>query len=324
MAYKNDSVQTIMGRYGKASDAVQTEMYETWDAIRHMAVSGNALGGSGLGAFNSFLMNIARMFGSPAFSPILGSQAISIPGTQYYAPFSGGTGIVPGGQSSFGLAQFSQATSFPSLGGAAPVSGLNGLGDLGLFSQLGAGSGLFDFGGVGDYNFPSTGFIGGAAAGIDGISSYGSSFTPTMGRVAGGQVVGGALGDAFGGIGAVGTVAATGAGMATGLGLGRNWLMPTASALSGIGGLLTTLGPLFGPIGLAGVAAGGLLNGTAGAILSGFQQTNQRVLANADTVHEEKLRHLDVTKKMLGAQSEILKKMLKEAYDGDKKALENL
>jgi hypothetical protein len=63
MAYKNDSVQTIMGRYGKASDAVQTEMYETWDAIRHMAVSGNALGGSGLGAFNSFLMNIARMFG---------------------------------------------------------------------------------------------------------------------------------------------------------------------------------------------------------------------------------------------------------------------
>jgi hypothetical protein len=104
MAYKNDSIQTIMARYGKASDAIETEMYETWDAIRHMAVGGNALGGSGMGAFSSFLMNIGRMFGSPAFSPILGSQAISIPGTNYYAPISGGTGIVPGGQASFGLA----------------------------------------------------------------------------------------------------------------------------------------------------------------------------------------------------------------------------
>lgn len=307
MAYKNDSIQTILGRYGKASDALNVETYETWDAIRSHAVSGNALGGSGLGAFSGFLMNIARMFGSPAFSPILGSQAISIPGTNYYAPFSGGTGIVPGGQASFGLAPWSTSPSLPT-GGAAPINWSNGLGVLGDFSSLGIGSGLSDFSGFGDFDFPEDGYIGGGAASITD-----------------GQVVGAAsFSNSFGGIGAAGGLAATGAGLASGLGLGRNWLMPTASALSGIGGLLTTLGPLFGPVGLAGVAAGGILNGVSGAILNGFQQTNQRVLANADTVLEEKLSHLDVTKKMISAQTTILKKQLKEAYDEDKKALDNL
>jgi hypothetical protein len=320
MAYKNDSIQTIMARYGKASDAIETEMYETWDAIRHMAVGGNALGGSGMGAFSSFLMNIGRMFGSPAFSPILGSQAISIPGTNYYAPISGGTGIVPGGQASFGLAPWAQFTGLPT-GGAAPV-----LEGWEAFQALGLGNESTAFGGIGDYNFPAEGFIGGAAAPVSAGNTTAQAFQGTATLftqpVAGGQVVGGA--DSFGGIGTAGSVVATGAGIASGLGLGRNWLMPTASAISGIGGLLTTLGPLFGPIGLAGVAAGGIMNGVAGAILNGFQQTNQRILANADTVMEEKLRHLDVSKKMIGAQSEILKKMLKEAYESDKKALDEL
>jgi len=275
MSYKNDSVQTILMRYGKASDALNTETYETWDAIRSHAVGGNALGGSGLGAF------------------------------------SGGTGIVPGGQSSFGLAPWSQSAGLPASGGAASINYgnyANSLGALSDFSSLGIGSGAFDFSGIGDVDFPEDAYIGGAAA-----------------SVAGGEVVGGAsFSNSFGGIGAGGGLAATGAGLASGLGLGRNWLMPAASALSGIGGLLTTLGPLFGPVGLAGVAAGGVLNGISGAILNGFQQANQRVLANADTVLEEKLSHLDVTKKMISAQTTILKKQLKDAYEEDKKALDNL
>ncbi len=317
MTYKNDSIQTILMRYGKVSDALNTETYETWDAIRSHAVAGNALGGSGLGAFSGFLMNIARTFGSPAFSPILGSQAISIPGTNFYAPFSGGTGIVPGGQASFGLAPWAQSSGLPTTGGAASINYgnygslqnyANSLGALSEFSRLGIGRGDFDFTGIGDVDFPKEAFIGGAAA-----------------SVAGGEVVGGAsFSNSFGGIGSGGGLAATGAGLASGLGLGRNWLMPTASALSGIGGLLTTLGPLFGPVGLAGVAAGGVLNGISGAILNGFQQTNQRVLANADTVLEEKLSHLDVTKKMISAQTSLLKKQLKDAYEEDKKALDNI
>jgi hypothetical protein len=320
MAYKNDSIQTILGRYGKTSDALNVETYETWEAIRSHAVAGNALGGSGLGAFSGFLMNIARTFGSPAFSPILGSQAISIPGTNYYAPFSGGTGIVPGGQASFGLAPWSMNPGLPASGGAAPLNFTNSLGPLGDFSRLGIGSGAFDFGGIGDYSFPEDAYIGGAAASITGGGPL--DFNT---NITGGQVVGGAsFSNSFGGIGAAGGLAATGAGLASGLGLGRNWLMPTASALSGIGGLLTTLGPLFGPVGLAGVAAGGVLNGISGAILNGFQQSNQRILANADTVLEEKLSHLDVTKKMISAQTTLLKKQLKEAYDEDKKALDNI
>jgi hypothetical protein len=326
MSYKNDSILTIVNRYGKAEGAAKQELYETWDRIRELAVSGAGLGGSGLGGFSSLLMNIGRTFGSPSFQPILGSESINIPGTSYYAPISGGTGIVPGGQAAFGVAPMSNYTGYPT-GGAAGILGggaVNSLNTLGrLNSQATLGIGALNaygqlasaFSGVGDTTFPTEGFIGGAAglgedAGID--------WTNTNGAVVGGASVAAAS------LPNLGTVAAGATGVASGLGFGRNWLMPAASTLSGIGGLLTTLGPLFGPIGLAGVAAGGVLNGVAGSILSGFQQVNQRVLSNADTVLAEKVRNLEATMKMLGVQSEILKKMLKDSADGDKKALDSL
>ena len=317
MSYKNDSILTIVNRYGKAEGAAKQELYETWDRIRDLAVSGSGLGGSGLGGFSSLLMNIGRTFGSPSFQPILGSESINIPGTSYYAPISGGTGIVPGGQAAFGVAPLSNYTGYPTGGGGAAgilaggaASGfvtstlgrlsnqsINGIGAINSFGQLSSA-----FQGVGDAAFPIDGYIGGGAAGsVVGGASVAASSLPGLG-----------------------TVAAGATGVASGLGFGRNWLMPAASTISGIGGLLTTLGPLFGPIGLAGVAAGGVLNGVAGSILSGFQQVNQRVLSNADTVLGEKVRNLEATMKMLGAQSEILKKMLKDSADGDKKALDSI
>ena len=318
MSYKNDSILTIVNRYGKAEGAAKQELYETWDRIRDLAVSGPGLGGSGLGGFSSLLMNIGRTFGSPSFQPILGSESINIPGTSYYAPISGDTGIVPGGQSAFGVAPLSYYTGYPiGGGGAAGILGggaasfitstlgrltpqsIQGIGAVNPFGQLSSG-----FQGIGDRTFPIDGLIGGGATAID-------------------SVVGGAS-VAASSLPALGSVAAGAPGVASGLGFGRNWLMPAASTISGIGGLLTTLGPLFGPIGLAGVAAGGVLNGVAGSILSGFQQVNQRVLSNADTVLGEKVRNLEATIKMLGAQSEILKKTLKDSADGDKKALDSI
>ncbi|MCX5921142.1 MAG: hypothetical protein NTW61_07495 [Candidatus Melainabacteria bacterium] len=318
MSYKNDSILTIVNRYGKAEGAAKQELYETWDRIRDLAVSGSGLGGSGLGGFSSLLMNIGRTFGSPSFQPILGSESINIPGTSYYAPISGGTGIVPGGQAAFGVAPLSNYTGYPLGGNSGGAAGIlaggaspfvtSTLGRLNSQSTLGIGA-LNPFGGlssafqgVGDVTFPEEGFIGGGAAGsIVGGASVAASSLPGLGSVAAGAT-----------------------GVASGLGFGRNWLMPAASTISGIGGLLTTLGPLFGPIGLAGVAAGGVLNGVAGSILSGFQQVNQRVLSNADTVLGEKVRNLEATMKMLSAQSEILKKMLKDSADGDKKALDSI
>ena len=100
--------------------------------------------------------------------------------------------------------------------------------------------------------------------------------------------------------------------------------MPAAGIVSGIGGLLTTLGPFFGPFGIAAAAGGAVLNGTAGAVLSSFQHISNRILVNADTTLTSKIKNLETTVKQLDAQGEILRKLLKDSVDGDKKALDNI
>jgi hypothetical protein len=122
MSYKNDDTLVILNKYGKASGIGKTELYETYDRIRDLTVSGPALGGSGFGKFGSLLLNVARMFGSSAFAPTLGGESINIPGTSFYGPISGGSGVIPGGTAAFGLSPFSQYSGFPS-GGAAPIGG---------------------------------------------------------------------------------------------------------------------------------------------------------------------------------------------------------
>jgi hypothetical protein len=306
MSYKNDDTLVIINKYSKASGIAKNELYETYDRIRDLTVSGPTIGGSGLGKFGSLLVNLARTFGSTSFSPTLGSEAMTIPGTNYYAPISGGAGVIPGGQAAFGLAPFSMYTGFPT-GGAAPVNGLSlgsglqgfslqGIGSLGSTDNLGFGSLFFDesdyFGGL------SEGSIVGGASPID-------NFASTAGGTA---------------IQAAGAVAGT----AAGTGFGRNWVMPLAGLASGVGGLLSTLGPFFGPLGLAGAAAGSILNGAAGAVLSSFEHVSNRLLANADVILTNKVHNLETTVKMLDTQTDVLKKLMKEAIEGEKKSLDNL
>jgi hypothetical protein len=311
MSYKNDSLLVILNKYGKAAGIAKNELYETYDRIRDLTVSGPSISGSGLGKFSSFLLNIARTFGATSFSPTLGSEAVNIPGTSYYGPITGGSGIIPGGQAAFGLAPFSQYTGFPT-GGAAPIgyaptpatSSLGG--PLGWFSARGigalngAGQRMSKFLGLGDQEYPTQDSIGGFAVG--GASPVTATTTA------------GALSSAGGAI----------AGTAAGAGFGRNFVMPAASLMSAVGGLLTTLGPFFGPMGLAGVAAGSVLNGIGGAVLSSYQHVSNRIIANADIVLTDKVKNLESTIKMLDAQQDIIKKLLKESLDGDKKALDNI
>lgn len=322
MSYKNDSILVVLNKYGKAGGIAKAELYETYDQIRDLTVSGPALGGSGMGKVSSFLVSLARVLGSTAFSPTLGNAAINIPGTSYYAPISGGAGVIPGGQAAFGLAPFSQYTGLPT-GGAAPLSwspaallpNASTLGPLTLFAASGIGALnsqgdlASSFLGVGDEAFPSLGLIGGA----------------DNDPLDGGAIVGGATPvDPSGAVGAISNAGGAATGVAAGMGFGRNLALPAASLMSAVGGLMTTLGPFFGPTGLAGVAAGSLLNGAAGAILNSFQHVSSRMLANGDSVLTEKVRNLETTIKMLDAQQDILKKLLKESLDGDKKALDNI
>lgn len=321
MAYKNDSIVVILNSYSKASSTAKAELYETYDRLRDLTVSGPALGGSGVGKFGSMLMNIARLFGGAPFLPTFGSEAINIPGTSYYSPISGGTGIVPGGQAAFGLAPFSQISGFPS-GGAAPIDG--SVTPLSFFSSLGTGSLVTDLGfsGIGDANFPMSATIGGLgggffAGGASGISGDVESLASL--NFGNGVIAGGASG-----VATAATAGGLAAGTAAGAGFGRNWVMPAAGIVSGIGGLLTTLGPFFGPFGLAAAAGGSVLSGLSGAVLSSFQHISNRILVNADTILTNKIKNLETTVKQLDAQEEILKKLLKESLDGDRKALDNL
>jgi hypothetical protein len=309
MSYKNDSYIVILDKYGKSSSAAKADLFETYDRLRDLTASGPALGGSGSGKFFSFLTNIARMFGSTAFQPTLGNSSITVPGTSFYSPISGGTGVLPGGTAAFGLSPFAQIPGFPAAGGsaanipgiiaggAAPITTTNPIGQLGTI----------------DWN--------------DILQQVSPTGSPASigGYFAGGAAPIGALATGAGAIGALGG-AASGVSAATtpGGGYGRNWVLPAAGVVSGIGGLLTTLGPFFGPFGLAAAAAGSLLNGAGGAILSSFQNVSQRVLANADTILSSRVKNLETTIKQLDAQQDIIKKLLKEDIDGKKKALDQL
>ena len=126
MSYTNDSYNVIINRYFAASSAAKADLFETYDRLRDLSASGNAMGGGGTGKFFGVLTNLAKMFGSSAFNPTMGNESMTVPGTSYYSPISGGTGMVPGGQAAFGLSPFGQIPGFPT-GAAANIGGLSGV-----------------------------------------------------------------------------------------------------------------------------------------------------------------------------------------------------
>lgn len=289
MSYKNMSEAAILSKLSSAGDSAKAELFETYDQLRDLTVSGPTIAGSGLGPVGGFLFNIAQMLSGSSFLPVLGNQSINIPGTSYYSPIQPGTGMVPGGQSSFGLGPMSQISGFPTPGGSAA-----GFDPTSILSSTGMGSMWLGGSGIGDPQFPMANYaIGGAAAGITG---------------------GGGAATAIG----------AGGGLIAGTGFGRNFIMPAAGLVSGIGGLLTTLAPMFGASGLAGLATGTILSGLSGSLLSAYQHVSGRVLVNADTILTNKVKNLETVVKMLEAQEEIVKKLLKDSLEGDKKSLQDL
>jgi hypothetical protein len=281
MAYKNDHEMVIAGKYGKASSDAKAELFETYDRLRDLTVAGPAIAGNGLGAFSSMFLNFARLFSPSSFIPVLGSSAVSVPGTSFFSPISGGTAVTPGGSAAFGLGSLGRYPSFPNLSGkAAPLSIGLGIGSMLLGSAFGLGS----MSGAGNYA------IGGGPTGF------------AAGAVAGG----------------------TAAGVAAGAGFGRGFVLPLAGIVSGLGGLATSLGPFFGPFGIAAMAGGSIASGVAGAVLRSYQTIGNRVLTNADVILTNKIKNIETTVKQLDTQSGIIRKMIKESVEGDSKALQEL
>lgn len=174
MSYNNDSMLVLANKYGKASSDAKAEMFETYDKIRDLTVSGPTLGGAGgYGAVGSFLMNLARLVAPTSFMPVLGSSAVNIPGTSYYSPIYGAN-TTAGVQSAFGMGELAKYPGFP--GGAAPLA----IGALGASAIYGLGSSL---GSLGDYTIGGS-LTGGAASTVAG-NSYVPSIDPLNGVSAG-------------------------------------------------------------------------------------------------------------------------------------------
>ncbi len=146
MAYKNDGLLVIANKFGAASADAKCMLYETYDRLRDLTVSGSASSGTGFEACGGFLYQLASLFAPSAFMNTLGgTTSFNIPGTSYWSPYSGGTGTMNAGYASYGLSGLGNYSGFPS--GAANVSW--GLGSAtggasqidGLISGLGSASG---------------------------------------------------------------------------------------------------------------------------------------------------------------------------------------
>ena len=121
MTYKNDHELTIVNKWSDSSSSSKAELYETYDRLRDLTVSGSSSTGSGFGTAGGFLWQLASLFSPSSFMPTLGgSSAMNIPGTSYWTPHQATTSLYDSGTSSFGVSGLSSYSGFPS--GAANIA----------------------------------------------------------------------------------------------------------------------------------------------------------------------------------------------------------
>jgi len=180
MSYKNDSYLVISNKYGKASGDAKAQLFETYDKLRDIVVSGSSTDGAGFGTAGSWLWNIARFIAPSNFMSVMGGNtSINIPGTSYWTPMTGGTSAVDGGNAAFGISELGSFPGFPS--GAASI--INGFGSSSSGYFTGAAASIAsasDLAGIAGIN---------AAAYATGVASgYGyanSLVIPTAGIISG-------------------------------------------------------------------------------------------------------------------------------------------
>lgn len=164
MSYKNDSYLVIANRFSSASGDAKAQLFETYDKLRDLTVSGSGLG-TGFGATGGLLYNLASLFAPSSFATVFGaSESMSIPGTSYFSNMSN--------SSAYGLNSLYEYSGFP--GGAAPVGwGLNGYSTGGAATISGWGS---EYGTATGYasNLGGLADVASAAAyGVGGASGFG-------------------------------------------------------------------------------------------------------------------------------------------------------
>ena len=284
MSYKNDGYLVIANKFGAASSDAKAMLYETYDRLRDLTVSGSGSSGTGFEAAGGFLYQLASLFAPSAFMTTLGgTQAMNIPGTSYWSQYTGGTGGLTGTYSSFGVNSLGNYSGFPS-GYAANIG--NKL--SGYTTGGAAGMGLLQ--GYGSSSGQATGFASGigSIADIASVASYG-----------------------------IGTANGYGIGAA-------NIVMPLAGLVSGWGGIMTAAAPYLGEFGLPAIVMGNLMQGTSSAALSAYQTVSSNIVSNADTILSQKVANIETVVKMLDTQGDIVRKMLKDDIESASKDIQDL
>ena len=174
MSYKNDSLLVIANKFGSASSDAKVQLYETYDRLRDLTVSGSASSGTGFELAGGALYKLASLFAPSSFMSVMGgTDSFNIPGTSYWSPITGSTAQVNGASSAFGIGNLGSFSGFPS--GAAGIS-------LSGFSTGGASSitdGLLS--GLGT----SSGTVTGGASAIGGIADIASATAYGVGKANG-------------------------------------------------------------------------------------------------------------------------------------------
>ena len=153
MAYKNDSYLVIANKFGSASGDAKAVLFETYDKLRDLTVSGSGQG-TGFEATGGFLYSLASMLAPSSFATVFGgSDSMNIPGTSYNSSFSGST--------SFGIDSLYNYSGFP--GGAAPISW-----GLGSGTATGGAANIYGWG-------TDTGVATGYASNMGGIADIASA-----------------------------------------------------------------------------------------------------------------------------------------------------
>ena len=141
MSYKNDGYLVIANKYGAASADAKVMLYETYDRLRDLTVSGSASSGTGFEAAGGFLYQLASLFAPSAFMTTLGgTSAMNIPGTSYWTQYNGGAGGTTGNYSGF---PSGYAANYGYRQSGYTTGGASGIGDLlsGFGSSDGATTG---------------------------------------------------------------------------------------------------------------------------------------------------------------------------------------
>ena len=127
MSYRYDSELVIANRFSDASSAAKAQLWETYDRLRDLTVSGSGTG-TGFESAGNLLYNMASLLAPSAFATVFGaSETMNVPGTTYYSKTNTGT--------SYGVDSLYNYSGFPS--GAASIGSVYGLATGGAANILG-------------------------------------------------------------------------------------------------------------------------------------------------------------------------------------------